>query len=122
MPDPIGSIYYEYFKTGNIPASEGCTYQVEGVGEDHIAHALDWSVVDDVVQFDDKQAFGVGRRLATEEGILAGGSSGANVWAAIELAKTLTKPSTIITVLPDLGVKYLSKMYNDEWMREQNLL
>lgn len=122
MPDPMGSIYYEYFKTGKIPASEGCTYFVEGIGEDHIAHALDWSVVDDVMPFTDKQAFAIGRRLATEEGILAGGSSGANVWAALELAKTLTKPTTIVTVLPDLGVKYLSKMYNDDWMREKNLL
>ncbi len=122
MPDPVGSIYYEYFKTRKVPASEGCTYFVEGVGEDHIAHALDWSIVDEVIQFTDKQAFAVGRRLATEEGILAGGSSGANVWAAIELAKKLTKPTTIVTVLPDLGVKYLSKMYNDEWMTQHDLL
>ncbi len=122
MPDPVGSIYYEYFKTRKIPATEGCTYQIEGVGEDHIAHALDWSIVDDVMQFNDKQAFEVGRRLATEEGILAGGSSGANVFAAIEIAKTLTEPATIVTVLPDLGVKYLSKMYNDDWMKAKGLL
>lgn len=122
MPDPIGSIYYDYFKTGKFPHSEGCTYFVEGVGEDHLAHALDWSILDEVVQFTDKDAFKIGRKLATEEGILAGGSSGANVWAAIELAKTLTKPATIVTILPDMGVKYLSKMYNDDWMQEHNLL
>lgn len=122
MPDPIGSIYFDYFKTGKVLPSDGCHYFVEGVGEDHITHALDWSIVDDVVQFSDKDAFAVARRLATEEGILAGGSSGANVWAAIELAKKLTAPSTIVTVLPDSGIKYLSKIYNDNWMRENRLL
>lgn len=125
MPDPVGSIYYDYFKTGKIPHdSKGCTYFVEGIGEDHIAEALDWSVVDEVMPFTDKDAFAAGRRLATEEGILAGGSSGANLWAALQIAEKITpgKPTTIVIILPDSGVKYLSKMYNDTWMREQNLL
>jgi len=122
LPDPIGSIYYEYFKTGVIPKEGHCTYQLEGIGEDHIAKALDFNVIDDVVQVEDKDAFTVARQLAQQEGILAGGSSGANVWAAIEIAKRLTKPATIVTVLPDGGVKYLSKIYDDEWMREKQLL
>lgn len=122
MPDPVGSIYYEYFKTGNIPHDAGCTYQVEGIGEDHIAQALDWSVVDDVLPFTDKDAFLTARRLATEEGILAGGSSGANLWGALQLAEKIDGPATIVVMLPDSGIKYLSKMYNDQWMREQKLL
>lgn len=121
MPDPMGSIYYEYFKTKKVPHGGSCTYQVEGVGEDHLALAMDFSVVDDVMQFTDKDAFTTARRLAKEEGILAGGSSGANIWAAIKIAETLTEPTTIVTMLPDTGIKYLSKCYNDDWMKAQGL-
>lgn len=121
MPDPVGSIYYEFFKTKKIPHGS-CTYQVEGVGEDHMTLAMDFSVVDDVMQFTDKDAFTTARCLAKEEGILAGGSSGANVWAAIKIAETLTEPTTIVTMLPDTGIKYLSKCYNDDWMKAQKLL
>lgn len=122
MPDPIGSLYYPFFKTGKIPTGVNCNYQLEGIGEDHIAHAIDFSVIDDVMQVKDEDAFRVGRLLAKKEGILAGGSSGANVWAALEIAKTLKKPATLLTVLPDGGVKYLSKMYDDEWMKQHKFL
>lgn len=118
MPDPIGSIYYHYFKTGTIPIGGNCNYQLEGIGEDHMAKAIDFSVIDDVVQVHDADAFHTARLLARKEGILAGGSSGANVWAAIEIAKRLEKPANIVTILPDGGVKYLSKMYDDQWMEE----
>jgi len=122
LPDPIGSVYYHYFKTGQIPKEGNCNYQLEGIGEDHIAHALDFSIIDDAVQVKDKDAFRIGRLLAKKEGILAGGSSGANVWAALEIAKTLKQPATILTILPDGGIKYLSKMYDDEWMKINNYL
>lgn len=122
MPDPIGSIYYHYFKTGKIPEGANCNYLLEGIGEDHIAHALDFSVIDDVVPVRDKDAFDVTRLLASREGILAGGSSGANVWAALEIAKKLTKPATIVTIIPDGGIKYLSKIFDDEWLKKNNLL
>lgn len=118
MPDPIGSIYYPYFKTGAIPKNANCNYLLEGIGEDHLAKALDMSVVDDVIQVPDKGAFLTCRKLATDEGILAGGSSGANVWAALEIARKQTTPATIVTIAPDAGVKYLSKIFNDEWMKE----
>lgn len=117
MPDPIGSIYYEYFKTGKIPEGGNCNYYLEGIGEDHLAKAMDFSVVDDVVKVADLDAFKVTRDLARHEGILVGGSSGANVWAAIELAKALTKPAIIVTVLPDGGIKYLSKIFDDKWLQ-----
>lgn len=122
MPDPIGSIYYEYFKTGKINTEGSCSYQVEGIGEDHIAKAMDFSVVDDMYQFDDKIAFNMARRLAKEEGIFGGGTSGVNIWGALKLASSLKEPAVIVTVIPDNGAKYLSKFYNDEWMKEFGLL
>lgn len=122
MPDPIGSIYYPYFHTKKIPADAACTYQLEGIGEDHLTGAMDFSLVDDVVQMSDREAFAMARRLAREEGILAGGSSGANVAAALAIAAKVTVPTTIVTILPDSGIKYLSKFYDDDWLTEQNLM
>jgi len=121
-PDPVGSVYFDYFHTGTFAEDKGCTYNVEGIGEDHICEAMDFSAIDDTYQFTDKQAFEVCRRLAKEEGILAGGSTGANVWGAIELAKKIKGPALIVTIAPDSGVKYLSKIYNDEWMKEKGFL
>jgi len=122
MPDPVGSIYYAYHKTGKIPSNGNCNYQLEGIGEDHMAKAIDFSVIDEVIQVTDKDAFGMCRQLAEKEGILAGGSSGANIWAAVEYAKRIDRPATIVTVLPDGGVKYLSKIYNNDWMKEHQFL
>ena len=116
LTDPVGSLYYKYFKTGEIDENEVDTYQVEGVGEDHIAKAMDFSQVDEMYQFTDQQAFTMARLLAKEEGIFGGGTGGANVWAALKLASTLEGPATIVTVIPDNGIKYMSKFYNDAWM------
>lgn len=122
MPDPVGSIYYEYFKLKKIPQGAGCTYYVEGIGENHLAKAIDFNVIDDVIQVTDRQSFYYARLLATKEGILAGGSSGTNVFAALEIAKKIDKPATIVVIIPDAGIKYLSKIFDDEWMRTHHLL
>ncbi len=114
--DPIGSVYHGYFKTGKMPPPH--VYKVEGIGEDMLCKAMDFSVLDDVRQVDDRQCFVAARRLAREEGIFAGGSSGAAIHVAVELAKELGKGKTIVTVLPDSGSSYISKFYSDEWMRD----
>lgn len=118
MPDPFGSIYYDYWKTGEINEDAIGTYFVEGVGEDHLAKAIDFGVIDEVLQFNDQNAFGIARKLAQEEGILGGGTGGANVWGALQIAERIDGPATIVTVIPDSGIKYLSKLYNDDWMKE----
>lgn len=120
MADPYGSIFYDYFRTGEVKHDGSCSYHVEGVGEDHLTKAMNFAVVDDMYQFNDQDAFSTARRLAKEEGIIGGGTGGANVWAALKLASTLTEPAVIVTVIPDNGAKYLSKFYNDEWMKQHN--
>jgi cystathionine beta-synthase/cysteine synthase A len=115
MPDPEGSIYAPYFRTGRVERSAR-KYQVEGVGKDHLVDCMDFSVVDEVMTFRDHDAFGAARRLAREEGILAGGSAGANLWASLEIAERVPRDKVIVTVLPDCGLKYFSKFYDDHWL------
>ena len=114
--DPEGSVYEGYFKTGKM--TEPHVYKVEGIGEDMLCGAMDFKVVDDIRQVDDRQSFVAARRLAREEGIFAGGSAGAAVHVAVQLAKEVGKGKTIVVVLPDTGMSYVSKFHSDEWMRD----
>lgn len=114
--DPIGSVYHSMFKTGKL--SHPHVYKVEGIGEDMMCGAMDLSVLDDVRQVNDADSFVMARRLAREEGIFAGGSSGAAVHVAVKLAKELGKGKVIVVPLPDGGRAYISKFYSDEWMRD----
>lgn len=113
--DPEGSVYLSYFKTGKL--SEPHTYKVEGIGEDMLCQAMDFGVLNDVRQVDDAICFRFARRLAREEGIFAGGSSGGAVAVALELAKEAGPDKTIVAILPDGGKSYISKFYSDAWMK-----
>jgi cystathionine beta-synthase len=114
--DPYGSLYYEYAKTGTI--GEARTYVVEGIGEDILPATMDFSVLDEVVQVSDEECFLWARRLVKREGIFTGGSGGGCVSAALRVAKECKKGDLVVAFLPDTGDRYLSKIYNDSWMRE----
>jgi cystathionine beta-synthase len=114
--DPIGSVYHSMFKTGKLSQPHG--YKVEGIGEDMMCGAMDLAVLDDVRQVNDAQSFVMARRLAREEGIFGGGSSGAAVHVALQLARELGKGKTVLVPLPDGGRAYISKFFSDEWMRD----
>ena len=117
--DPAGSLlhHFYYHTSGKLKP-----YLVEGPGKEHMSDALDMDSIDEVIVVNDKDAFTTARMLVKKEGIFAGGSSGMAVFAALQLAKRLTKNDTIVILLPDSGRSYLSKLYNDDWMSEHNML
>ncbi len=119
--DPTGSILRDFVKTKKIPDTFK-PYKVEGIGLDWIPGTLHLDYVDEVIEVTDKESFTIGRRLAREEGIFSGGSSGTALAAALKLAERLDEKQTIVVLIPDTGERYLSKMYNDNWMREHGLL
>ena len=85
-------------------------------------NCADFSNIDDVYQVSDKDAFLLTRKLVLEEGIMGGGSSGAALWGVLKLAKSLKKPARIVTVFPDSASRYLSTIFNDQWMKKNNFL
>jgi cystathionine beta-synthase len=118
--DPVGSVFYDYFRTRRLPASN--PYKVEGVGQDDIPGNVDFSVIDDIVQVSDRESFLTTRALARQEGIFAGGSSGMAMHGALQAARTCAAGDYMVVLLPDSGSRYLSKIYNDAWMRENQYL
>jgi cystathionine beta-synthase len=119
--DPAGSIYAQYARTRE--KGEGHPYKVEGIGGDKLPSALHWDVIDEWITVSDKDAMLMARRLAREEGLFAGGSTGVNVVAALQVARRVNDPAAlVVTVLADTGERYLSKVYNDEWLRENQIL
>ena len=111
--DPEGSLY-----TGDVARP----YKVEGIGEDFMPGTMDMSIVDEWITVGDRDSFETARRITREEGILVGGSCGTAMWAAIRVARRLDSDKTVLVLLPDTGRGYLSKVYNDAWLRENGFL
>jgi len=111
--EPEGSIYGNLKHGTKNPIHP---YLVEGIGEDFVPSTYDPKVVDDILTVGDEESIGVAHRLATEEGILAGGSSGTAVAGALRLAKQKPALKLIVVILPDSGRSYLSKIYNPAWL------
>jgi cystathionine beta-synthase len=119
--DPVGSLYTHYHRTRTM--GEGHPYKVEGIGGDKIPTTVWFDWIDEFRQVSDKTSFTMARRLAREEGILLGGSSGLSVQLAVDLARELDDPDAlIVTILSDTGERYLSKQFNDAWMQENQML
>lgn len=120
--DPIGSILFELHRSGRYTKAE--SYKVEGIGEDFLPDTTDLSIVDEIVQVGDQESFLITRRLVREEGIFCGGSSGSAVWGALAYAREhhLGPEDIVVIILPDSGSRYLSKVFNDDWMRENSFL
>jgi cystathionine beta-synthase len=121
--DTVGSILLETWQQGRIPDDvKPAAYKVEGIGEDFLPSTLDLSVIDDVLRVGDKESFIWTRRLVKEEGIFCGGSSGSALAAAIRYASSLPPERLVVVILPDSGSRYLSKVFDDKWMRENGFL
>ena len=111
--DPEGSIL-----SGDTPRS----YKVEGIGEDFFPETYDRTVVDEWFRVSDKESFGMTRRLAREEGLLVGGSSGTALVAALKYAAKYGRKETVVVMFPDTGRNYLSKIFSDEWMKSNGFM
>jgi len=119
LADPFGSIFHEYFISQKLVVPK--KFLVEGVGKGSIPGCMDFSLIDDVVQVKDEDAFATCHELARKEGLMVGGSAGLNTWTALQIANNLEEPGVVVTVLCDLGIKYLSKVFNKSWLEENKM-
>jgi len=118
--DPIGSVFADWGLRQEL--IEPHTYFVEGIGEDKLCPTLQYEYIDDFIKVSDKDSFFWTRELCRKEGILGGGSSGSAIYGALEWAKKNNKDQMMVVILPDSGVKYLSRIFNDDWMKERGFL
>ncbi len=118
--DPVGSLYYDYVKTQRI--TKPFAYKVEGIGEDFFPSTMNLKIIDEIVRVDDKECFLMTRDLVRLEGLFVGGSAGAAVAGAIKYARQSGRKENLLVLLPDGASKYISKIFNDDWMRENGFL
>lgn len=118
--DPVGSIFYDYFHSKKLVTP--APYTIEGLGDEFLIDCVDFDLLDDIYRISDAEAFLQTRKLAMVEAILAGGSSGASLWAALKLARSLDRPARIVTIFPDSANRYLSTIYNDDWLRSKGFI
>lgn len=118
--DVVGSIFTEYFRTGKVGPS--APYLLEGLGDEFLIGCADFSVIDEMVQVSDRDAFRAARELARREGMLVGGSSGAVIHAALEVGSKLPPGARMAVLFADSASRYLSTIFSDDWMREKGLL
>ena len=118
--DPEGSVFFDYFHSGVM--TEPGSYLLEGLGDEELIGCPDFELIDDMIRISDRDAFLTARELARTEAVFGGGSSGAALWGVRQLAQRLHEPARIVTLFPDSGFRYLSTIYNDDWMRERGFL
>jgi len=121
VAEPEGSIFAEYRRTGAV--AQGSPYKVEGIGGDKVPGTLHFDYIDEFVTVSDRDAFHMARRITREEGLFVGGSTGLIVCAALQIARQVDDPNAcVVAILCDTGERYLSKVFNDEWLRENQML
>ena len=120
LADPKGSVLADYVNLKKLRTDAGSWF-VEGIGEDFIPKLADFSLVKKAYEVSDEESFSAARLLLREEGILAGSSTGTLLSAALRYCNEQTEPKRVITLACDSGNKYLSKMFNDNWLAEKNL-
>jgi len=121
LADPVGSILTQYINEGVLSTKSG-TWMVEGIGEDFLPPISDFSRVKKAYAISDRESFLVGRELLAKEGILGGSSTGTLLAAALRYCREQTVPKRVVSLVPDTGNKYLSKMYNDYWMLDNGFI
>ncbi|QQS37378.1 MAG: pyridoxal-phosphate dependent enzyme [Ignavibacteriales bacterium] len=118
--DPLGSIFKHFKETGEI--IKGTPYLVEGIGQDCLPENVHFQYIDKIYNISDKESFAAARRLTKEEGIFVGGSTGTIVHVALEVSKNLSENDVVVFIVCDTGERYLSKMHNIEWLKQNRML
>jgi cystathionine beta-synthase len=118
--DPLGSIFKHYKETGEI--IKGTPYLVEGIGQDCLPKNVHFQYIDQIYNISDKESFASARRLTKEEGIFCGGSTGTIVHVVLEVAKECSENDLIVFIVCDTGERYLSKVHNIEWLKQNRML